>query len=316
MRWSGKIGLYFLMPAVLWVLGFTIFPLGYAAFLSLHTVDQEVEIIDRIQVPVLDDDGNPILKPNGEPRTRTEVVRELNTTFTWNDFDNFGRAFRDDQVADAAIFSSIFLVVGVSVEVILGLLLAFLFNRPIFARPLLRTVMILPIFATPIAIGYLFFTVFYEEGGPLAFINIPWLSDPFWAKVSVIIVDIWQWTPFCFLVFLAALQGLPEDLLEAARLDTRSAWDLWVNVILPLLKPVIIIVILLRLAESLKLFDIIATLTKGGPGTATQSYSYYAFTVGYKLRDFGYACAQAFLLLIVVMIIVTFFFRMLRAQYE
>ncbi|MGF1625544.1 MAG: carbohydrate ABC transporter permease, partial [Alphaproteobacteria bacterium] len=82
------------------------------------------------------------------------------------------------------------------------------------------------------------------------------------------------------------------------------------------LKPIIIIVGLLRLAEALKLFDIIATLTKGGPGTATQSYTYYAYTAGFKLQDYGYASALAFLLLIVVMVIVTFFFRFLRQTYE
>jgi multiple sugar transport system permease protein len=117
-------------------------------------------------------------------------------------------------------------------------------------------------------------------------------------------------------VFLAALQGIPEELIESVRLDTNSEWDIWRTVILPLLQPVIIIVVLLRLAEAIKLFDIIATLTKGGPGIATQSYSYLAFTRGFKLNDFGYASAMAYLLLIVVMIVVTLFFRRLRQTYD
>ena len=159
---------------------------------------------------------------------------------------------------------------------------------------------------------------FGERGiaGPLEFLGIPWLSNPRWALVSIILVDIWQWTPFCFLVFLAALQGIPEELLESAALDTNSQWDVWRYVILPLLQPVIIIVLLLRLAEAIKLFDIIATLTKGGPGIATQSYTYLAFTRGFKLNDFGYASAMAYLLLIAVMIVVTLFFRRLRHTYE
>ena len=145
--------------------------------------------------------------------------------------------------------------------------------------------MVLPIFATPIAVGYLFFTIFYEEGGPLEFLGIPWLSNPHWALVSVILVDIWQWTPFCFLVFLAALQGIPDELIEAARLDDRlAAGTCWRQVILPLLQPMIVIVLLLRLAEAIKLFDIIATLTGGGPGIATQSYSYLAFRRGFAFR--------------------------------
>ena len=153
-------------------------------------------------------------------------------------------------------------------------------------------------------------------GGPLEFLGIPLLSNPTLALVSVILVDVWQWTPFCFLVFLAALQAVPDELYEAARIDTNSKWTLLAHVILPLLQPVIIIVLLLRLAEAIKLFDIIATLTNGGPGIATQSYSYLAFTRGFKLNDFGYARAMAYVLLIVVMIIVTLFFRRLSQTYE
>lgn len=316
MRWSGRVGTLFLLPAVIWVLVFTIFPLGYSLYLSLHNVTSKVEVVGREEYVVTDDDGNPVLKPNGEPRTRTEVIRELTRTYTWNDFANYSRAFGDGQVQDAASFTAIFVVTGVLIEIVLGLLLAYLFNRPIVGRGIMRSIMILPIFATPIAIGYLFFTVFYEEGGPLEWTGLPWLSDPTMAKISVILVDIWQWTPFCFLVFLAALQGISEEQIESARLDSNSQWDLWKNVILPALKPIIIIIGLLRLAEALKLFDIIATLTKGGPGTATQSYTYYAYTAGFKLQDYGYASALAFLLLIVVMIIVTFFFRFLRQSYE
>jgi multiple sugar transport system permease protein len=315
-RWTSRIKFLFLLPAVLWVLTFTIFPLAYSLYLSFHDVERKVVISGREQVPVVDDAGNVVLKRDGTPRTRTVVNRELQTTFTWNGFANFARAFFDEEVHSAVRVTAIFVIAAVATEIVLGLALAWLFNRQIFGRPVLRSIMVLPIFATPIAVGYLFFTIFYEIGGPLEFLGIPWLSDPTWALVSVILVDIWQWTPFCFLVFLAALQGIPDELIESAMLETSSQWDLWRHVILPLLQPVIIIVLLLRLAEAIKLFDIIATLTKGGPGIATQSYSYLAFTRGFKLNDFGYASAMSYLLLIVVMIIVTLFFRRLRQSYE
>jgi multiple sugar transport system permease protein len=314
--WTSRVKFIFLLPAVLWVLTFTVFPLGYSLVLSFHQVDRQVTITGREQVPMLDAAGNPVLRSDGTPRTRTEVQRELQTTFTWNGFANYARAFGDAEVWSAVRVTAIFVIAGVATQITLGLLLAWLFNRQIMARGLLRSVMVLPIFATPIAVGYLFFTIFYEVGGPLAWTGIPWLSHPDWALVSVILVDIWQWTPFCFLVFLAALQGIPDEMIEGARLDTNSEWDLWRWVILPMLTPVIIIVMLLRLAEAMKLFDIIATLTKGGPGIATQSYSYLAFTRGFKLNDFGYASAMAYLLLIVVMIVVTLFFRRLRQTYE
>jgi multiple sugar transport system permease protein len=315
-RWTSRVKFLFLLPAVLWVLAFTVFPLGYSLYLSFHNVERKVEITGREQVPVLDREGNPVLKRDGTPRTRTVVSRELRTTFTWNGLANFARAFSDAEVHSAVRVTAIFVIAAVATEVALGLALAWLFNRRILGRPVLRSIMVLPIFATPIAVGYLFFTIFYEIGGPLEFLGIPWLSDPRWALVSVILVDIWQWTPFCFLVFLAALQGIPDELIESAVLETNSQWQLWRHVILPLLQPVIVIVLLLRLAEAIKLFDIIATLTKGGPGIATQSYTYLAFTRGFKLNDFGYASAMAYLLLIVVMIIVTLFFRRLRQSYE
>jgi multiple sugar transport system permease protein len=315
-RWTSRIKFAFLLPAVLWVVAFTLFPLAYSLYLSFHDVDRKVVIAGREVVPMVDAAGKVVMKRDGTPRTRTVVKRELQTTFTWNNFANFARAFRDEEVHKAVQVTTTFVLAAVATEIVLGLALAWLFNRQIFGRPVLRSIMVLPIFATPIAVGYLFFTIFYEIGGPLEFLGIPWLSDPNWALVSVILVDIWQWTPFCFLVFLAALQGIPDELLESAMLETNSQWDLWRHVILPLLQPVIIIVLLLRLAEAIKLFDIIATLTKGGPGIATQSYTYLAFTRGFKLNDFGYASAMAYLLLVVVMVIVTLFFRRLRQSYE
>ncbi len=315
-RWTSQAKFLFLLPAALWVLTFTVFPLGYSLYISFHNVDRQVVITGREMVPVLDAAGKPVLKKSGKPRTRTVVHRELRTTYTWNGFASYIRAFGDEEVSTALRVTAVYVISAVSIELVLGLFLAWLFNTRIIARPLLRSIMILPIFATPIAVGYLFFTIFYEIGGPLEFLGVPWLSHSTWALVSIILVDIWQWTPFCFLVFLAALQGIPEELIETARLDSGSDWVLWRSVVLPMLQPIVIIVLLLRMAEALKLFDIIATLTKGGPGIATQSYTYLAFTRGFKLNDFGYASALAYLLLIIVMIIVTLFFRRLRESYD
>ena len=108
------------------------------------------------------------------------------------------------------------------------------------------------------------------------------------------LVDIWQWTPFCFLVFLAALQGIPDELYEAARSTAPGRCDMLREVLLPLLQPTIIIVLLLRLAEALKLFDIPFALTGGGPGVATQPYSLLAFRTGLRFFDLGYASAMAY----------------------
>lgn len=312
--WSRPVRFLFLLPAVVWVLVFTIFPLGYSLGLSFSKVQDRMEV-SRERVPLLDEAGNPVLNTRGEPRMRTVIERENIRTWTFQGFDNFTRIFRDDQARSAVRVTTIFVIAAVTIQLGLGMGLAVLFNRKLPARGLLRSVMILPIFATPIAVGYLFFTIFYEVGGPLSFTGIPWLSNPNWALVSVILVDVWQWTPFAFLVFLAALQGIDEELLDAAKLETESGWQVFFHVVLPLMQPVIIIVLLLRLAEAMKLFDIPYALTGGGPGVATQSYSFLAFRTGLRYFDVGYASAMAYCMLIVVMIIVTLFFNRLRRIY-
>jgi multiple sugar transport system permease protein len=312
--WGSRNRFLFIGPAVIWVLAFTIFPLGYSLVMSFTKLENRVEVV-RERVAMVDEAGNPVLNARGEPRTRTVTNRTNISEWSWVGITNFTRIFQDGQVASAVRVTAIFVVVAVTVQIVLGMGLAVLFNRAIPGRPLLRSVMVLPIFTTPIAVGYLFFTIFYEEGGPLGFTGIPWLSSPGWALASVIIVDVWQWTPFAFLVFLAALQGVDEELLDAARIETESELRIFFGVVLPLLQPTIIIVLLLRLAEALKLFDIPFALTGGGPGIATQSYSFLAFRTGLRYFDVGYASAMAYCLLIVVMIIITLFFNRLRRQY-
>lgn len=314
MRWTGKIRFLFLAPAVIWVLAFTVFPLGYSLYLAFYKIEQKVEV-KREKQPMLDAAGQPVLDDAGQPRTKNVVIKEQVNTATFIGLDNFKRMLTDTQVHEAVRVTLTFVLIAVPLELALGFLLAVLFNQHIFGRPILRAFMILPIFATPLAVGYTFFTIFYEVGGPLAWTGIPFLSNPTWALMSVIIVDVWQWTPFCFLVFLAALQGVPDELYEAARVDGANAWDMLKEVMLPLLVPTIVIVLLLRMAEALKLFDIPFALTGGGPGVATQPFSMLAFRTGLRFFDLGYASAMSYAFLAVIMIVITLFFRRLRANY-
>jgi len=314
MRWTSRVKLLFLAPAVVWVLVFTIFPLVYSLYISVYNVETKMQV-KQDKVPVLDAAGKPVLNANGQPQTRIQVTRQNVTTYKYNGFANYARLFKDANLTTAIGVTFIFVIVAVPAEIILGLALAALFNRALPLRGLWRIIMILPIFATPLAVAYLFFTIFYEAGGPLGFLGIPFLSNPHWAIVSVTLVDIWQWTPFCFLVLLAALQGVPDDLVENALLDTQSRWQIFWHVSLPHLQPTIVIVLLLRFAESLKLFDIPFALTGGGPGIATQSYSLLAYRTGLRYFDIGYASAMAYGLLIFVMVIITMFFRRVRNTY-
>ena len=282
MHRENQIKFMFLLPAALWVLGFTIFPLIYGLRLSLFNV--------KI--------GSP-----------DEFVG----------LGNYLYFFKDRYARNSVIVSFIFVVSGVTVEMILGMLYALLFNRKMPIRGLLRTMMTMPLFATPIAIGFLFFTIFYEEGGlinGLLNIKIPWLSNPYWALVSIILVDIWQWTPFCFLIFLAALQGIPDDYYEAAMLETKNAWKVFKSVTVPIIQPTIVLVLLLRITESFKVFDIPFTLTTGGPGVATQVLTMFAYRVGMRFFNFGYSSAISFLLFIAIMAIMMTLFRRIRQTYQ
>jgi multiple sugar transport system permease protein len=130
------------------------------------------------------------------------------------------------------------------------------------------------------------------------------------------IVDVWQWTPFVFLVALAGLQGLPRDLYEAAEVDGAAGFDLFRSITLPLMAPILWLILLLRLVEAFKIFDIPSSLTLGGPGRATEVYSLFTYRTALRFFDHGYAAAQGFLLLFIVMLIVSLLFGRIRGLYE
>jgi multiple sugar transport system permease protein len=277
---------FFLLPAVIWVVAFTIFPLLYALYTSLFSF--------RFGV-------------------RNEFVG----------LANFARLFSDRNLLADLRVTLIFVANTLVFEMVLGIGLALLLNREIRGRGLLRAVATLPLFATPVAVGYLAITLYYEQNGPInALINalggnaIPWLSDPEWALIAVIIVDIWQWTPFVFLVTLAGLQGVPQDLYEAAQTDGATGPQLLRYITLPLIAPVLWLIVLLRLVEAFKVFDIPISLTLGGPGRATEVYSLFTYRTALHFFDHGYAAAQGFLLLVIVMAIVSLLFTRVRRLYE
>ena len=147
-------------------------------------------------------------------------------------------------------------------------------------------------------------------------IGVPWLSDPVWAKISIILLDIWIWTPFCFLVLLAGLRSISEEIYEAAYIDTNSELQIFRHITLPLLLPILGIVVVLRLVEAFKVFDIPYALTLGGPGISTEVYSILVYRTALKNFNFGYASALSFILLGIVMSIVIIFFKQMRKIYE
>ena len=276
----------FILPAAIWVLTFTIFPLLYALYTSVWSF-------------------------------------RFGSINQFVGLENFRRLFTDQNLHTALLTTLVFVAVTVTVEMTLGFALAVLFNREIRGKNIFRALLVLPLFATPVAMGFLGITLYYEINGPInSFLNalgipgVPWLSSPDWAPISVMLVDIWQWTPFVFLVALAGLQGLPQDIYEAARVDGASGWQLFRRITLPLMTPILWLILLLRLVEAFKVFDIPASLTLGGPGRATEVYSLFTYRTALRFFDHGFAATQGFLLLIIVMVIVTLLFNRIRHLYE
>jgi multiple sugar transport system permease protein len=143
---------------------------------------------------------------------------------------------------------------------------------------------------------------------------LTWTASPKLALASVITVDVWQWTPFVFLVLLAGLQAIPQEPYEAARIDGSSEWQTFRHVTLPLLKPAILIALLLRTMDLLRVFDQIFILTEGGPGFATETISLYIYRAAFRFGNFGYAAAMSFVLLIVTNAISLLYIRLLQRQ--
>jgi multiple sugar transport system permease protein len=217
----------------------------------------------------------------------------------------------------------IFVVGAVAIEMVLGFLLALLFNREMRARSLLRTIITLPIFATPVAIGFLGRTIFYEGGGPVnSFLQLfgmnppPWLSSPDWARFTTIITDVWEWTPLVFIIALAGLQGLPQDVLEASKVDGAGWWSSLRFITLPLMAPILWLILLLRAVDAFKVFDLVVAMTLGGPGQATRYYSYFNYQTARRQFFYGEAAAQAFLLLFIVLVLVSLLWGRIRHIYE
>jgi multiple sugar transport system permease protein len=287
MQERSRVKWVFVLPGILWVLAFTIFPLLYSLRLSF-------------------------------------VRARLGQPQTFNGLKNFGRAFSDYRFWDTLEVTVLFVVVSVILTVSLGLALALLFNREIRGQRVFRSLFTMPLFTAPIALGYLGLTIFHEDVGAvntvlraLGMVDLPrWFSNIWLARLAIILVDVWQWTPFCFLVLLAGLQALPEEIYEAAALDSSSGLDIFRHVTLPLLTPVLFTVTMLRSVEAFKVLEIPFSMTGGGPGSATQTYSYYIYLTGLRNFNLGYASALAYLLLILMLIISLFFFGRLRQIYE
>jgi multiple sugar transport system permease protein len=234
---------------------------------------------------------------------------------TWAGLGHWQRLIGDTHFHRVLLNTLLYVFIGVPIQYALGLLLAVVLNAEIRARNFFRVLFLLPMMLSPVAISFVIGRILFNEAaGPindlllrLGMAPVPWLTNNWLAFFTVIIVDVWQWTPFMMLILLAGLQTIPDDVTEAARMDTRSEWHAFWRVTFPLLIPWSVTALLIRAIEMLKIVDVIVVMTKGGPGIATESLTLYAYRVGVTNFDLGYASALSFTLLILAALGATVF---------
>jgi multiple sugar transport system permease protein len=277
----------FLLPAILLILALSIFPLIFSLVLSFMSWD----------------------------------LSRLEGGLRFIGLKNFATLVSDPRFWNTARNTVYFVVGAVGLQYVLGLGLALLLNQEIYFRRFFRVAFLVPMMLTPAAVGYVGRMLFNESQGPINDIiqrlggpMIPWLSNSRLALPSLILLDTWEWVPFMTIVLLAGVQSLPPEVFECARVDGANEWKIFRFVTLPMLAPVSITVILIRALEAFKLFDIVMVMTGGGPGTATETVTMYAYIVGMKNGNLGYASAIAYSLLIMVIIFSTVFLNSLRGR--
>ena len=250
------------------------------------------------------------------------LQRETASGIGWG-FGNFARLATDKFFLTAMAHTFVYAVAALTCEFLLGLGLALLLNKEIRGRGLFRLSLLVPMMLPSVVVGVVWRLMlnpnFGAVNGTLKQFgvnteNLTWTASPRLAMLSVIAVDVWQWTPFVFLVLLAGLQAIPQEPYEAALIDGSSRWQTFWHVTLPLLKPSILIVLLLRTMDLLRVFDQIFILTEGGPGFATETISLYIYRTAFRFFDFGYAAAMSFVLLALTNVISAIYIRFLQTK--
>ncbi len=236
----------------------------------------------------------------------------------WINLRNYVSLLQDASFRESTVVTLKFSSIVVTTEMVVGVGLALLLDRQIRGISVLRTIFILPMMIAPIVVGLMWRYMYHPSVGIFnrtlkdwGLEPIPWLSDSGWALTSIIIADIWQWTPFIFILALAALQSLPRSALEAARIDGASGWQQIIHIKLPLMMPVLVVTLLLRLIDSFKVLEVILVMTNGGPGLSTEILSLRIARTASEFRELGVAAAMSnyLLLLLLALTIIMFVYN-------
>jgi multiple sugar transport system permease protein len=239
---------------------------------------------------------------------------------------NYTQMLGDERLFITARNTMLYVVGGVSIQYVIGFGLALLLHQEFFGRRFFRIVFLLPMMVTPVAAGYVGRMMFDSSLSPLAqFLRTigtfwgnltgqpnlqlvaPWITDGSWAPVTMMLIDSWQWIPFMTLILLAGLQGIPEEIYEAARVDGANTWAIFWRITFPIMLPITFTAIIIRALETFKIIDIIRVTTGGGPGTSTESLVMYVYTTALTSGNYSYAAAISYVLMVLVVIFSTAF---------
>ncbi len=238
----------------------------------------------------------------------------------WDWGNNYVEVFRD--LAFWQALGRTFLIAGVAValEFLLGLGIAFLFLEEFPGKRMFYTLMLVPMMIVPAVAGYVFW-LFFQSNGPLNAIvslligqpfTLIWLANDVTVMIAVIVAEVWEWTPLMFLIMLSGLVGLPEDQMRAATMLGATSWQKFRYLMLPMLKPIIIIALVIRGMEAAKIFDMVYLMTQGGPAQATETISIYMYKIAFQQVRWSYAAAAAMTILVIMTILASYALRPLQ----
>lgn len=278
-------GYLFLAPAVLVLLAISAFPLIYAVNVSLHQL-----IISK---PYL-----------GEP---------------WVGLRNYAKLLTDKDFFNSLRATFMLAIPAIGSEFLLGLGCALLLNRRVRSIRVIRAIVLIPMMVAPVVVGLTWkFMLDYDTGILNYFIrriglNPPiWLGDKNWAIPALIITDVWQWTPLFTLLILAGLQSLPNEPFEAAKVDGASRWQIFYHITFPMLSSFILIALLLRVIDVLRVFDTVFVMTGGGPGRVTVFVSLFAYRQAFSYYYVSYGIAAAFVILLIIALLANLFIKIFK----
>jgi multiple sugar transport system permease protein len=230
---------------------------------------------------------------------------------TFVGLQNFARLFRDDVFLQTLQTTFSIVAVSVTIEFVIGVALALVMQHPLPGMRAARALIIAPTMIAPVVAGLIWKYMNFAGYGIVPYIlgqfGIKFesgiLATPGVALAAIIVTNVWQWTPFVILVTLAGLQGLQKDQVEAAQIDGAGPWQLFRNVTLPFLKPVLLFTVLIRMMDSMKIFDPVYAMTKGGPDNSTMTVTFFAYYQGLSFFEMGYAAAVSLVILFIVLIL-------------